>query len=531
MKRTTLAALLCTLLLAPRARAGAPASPFELEDSSIEDLQRAMTSGKYTARKIAELYLARIEAIDHDGPRLASVVELNPDALTTADALDRERAEKGPRGPLHGIPVLLKDNIDTADRMMTTAGSLALVGPPASADAFIVKRLRAAGAVILGKTNMSEWANARSGKSTSGWSARGGLVRNPYALDRNACGSSSGSGVAVAASLAAGAVGTETDGSIVCPAAANGVVGIKPTLGLLSRAGIVPLAHSQDTPGPMGRTVRDAAILLGAMTGPDPDDPATKPSALKWRRDYTTALDGKALEGARIGVMRGRFWGQSPATDKVMEAALLDLKRAGAVLVDPANILHVGEYDDSELSVLLYEIKADLAAYLAKREGLPVHSLKDVIEWNVSHAEVEMPYFGQDLFERAEKKGPLTEPAYLAAKARARRLARRDGIDATLLVNKLDALVVPTGGPAWTSDLVNGDHYGGGSSTPAAVAGYPSVTVPAGLVHGLPVGLSFVGAAWSEPSLLRFAYAYEQATKHRHPPTFASTAAPAEAPR
>jgi amidase len=530
MKRTTALLFVALQAVAPATRgAEPPPPPFELDEATTDDLQRAMTEGRYTARRIAELYLARIEAIDRSGPRLASVIETNPDALALADALDAERREKGPRGPMHGIPVLLKDNIDTADRMMTTAGSLALVGAPPARDAFLVERLRAAGAVILGKTNLSEWANIRSTRSTSGWSARGGLVRNPYALDRNACGSSSGSGTAVAANLTAVAVGTETDGSIVCPSSATGLVGLKPTLGLVSRSGVIPIAHSQDTAGPMTRTVRDAAILLAAMTGVDPRDPATAGSAQHAARDYTSGLEAGALKGARIGVARGPFWGYSPATDRLMESALADLKRLGAVLVDPADIPNVGKYDESELEVLLYELKADLNAYLATRTGVPVATLEDVIAFNERNREREMPYFGQELFERAQKKGPLTDKAYREALAKNQRLARKKGLDVVLGRHTLDAIVVPTLNPAWTTDLVNGDHYLGGSSSPAAVAGYPNITVPAGFAFGLPVGLSFVGPAWSEAKLLGLAYAYEQGTKHRRPPTFAASAPVEEA--
>jgi amidase len=497
--------------------------PLDLEEATIDQLQSGMAAGRYTARQIAEGYLARIEAIDRNGPTLRSIIETNPDALEIADALDRERREKGPRGPLHGIPIVLKDNIDTADRMMTTAGSLALVGPAPDRDAFLVERLRAAGAVILAKANMSEWANFRSTKSTSGWSARGGLVRNPYALDRNACGSSSGTGTAISANLAVAGIGTETDGSIVCPSAVTGLVGVKPTLGLVSRSGIVPVAHSQDTAGPMTRTVRDAAILLGATIGGDPRDKATLASRGKSREDYTAVLTADGLQGARIGVARKRFFGYSPVTDRLIDAAIGDLKTAGAVIVDPADVPNAGAYDESELEVLLYEFKADLNAYLATRKEVPVRTLKELIAFNDREREREMPFFGQELFEMAEKKGPLTDKAYLNALARNRRLSGRLGIDAVMIKHKLDAIVMPTLNPAWTTDLVNGDHFLGGSSTPAAVAGYPSVTVPAGFARGLPVGMSFVGRAWSEPTLLKLAYAYEQATKHRQAPTFPAT--------
>jgi amidase len=518
MRSSLIALALAANLLVPQT------VPLDLEEATIYQLQAGMAAGRYTARQIVEGYLARIEAIDRNGPTLRSIIETNPDALEIADALDRERREKGSRGPLHGIPIVLKDNIDTADRMMTTAGSLALVGPAPDRDAFLVERLRAAGAVILAKANMSEWANFRSTKSTSGWSARGGLVRNPYALDRNACGSSSGTGTAISANLAVAGIGTETDGSIVCPSAVTGLVGVKPTRGLVSRSGIVPVAHSQDSAGPMTRTVRDAAILLGATTGVDPRDKDTLASRGKSHDDYTALLTADGLKGARIGVARKRFFGYSPITDRLIDAAIGDLKTAGAVIVDPADVPNAGAYDESELEVLLYEFKADLNAYLMTRKEVPVRTLKDLIAFNDREREREMPYFGQELLEMAEKKGPLTDKAYLNALARNRRLSGRLGIDAVTIKHKLDALVMPTLNPAWTTDLVNGDHFLGGSSTPAAVAGYPSVTVPAGFARGLPVGMSFVGRAWSEPTLLKLAYAYEQATKHRQAPKYLPTA-------
>ena len=497
------------------------AGSFELEEATIAELQEGMKSGRLTARSIAEKYLARIEEMDRRGARVNSIIELNPDALKIADSLDRERKAKGARGSLHGIPVLLKDNIDTADRMMTTAGSLALLGSIAPQDSFVAQRLRAAGAVILAKTNLSEWANFRSTHSTSGWSGRGGQTRNPYALDRNPCGSSSGSGAAVAANFAAVAIGTETDGSIVCPASSNNIVGIKPTLGLVSRAGIIPIAHSQDTAGPMTRTVRDAAILLGALTGIDPRDPATQASGGKFPADYTQFLDPNGLRGARIGVARDKFFGYSDHVDKLINAAIGEMKRMGAVIVDPADIPTAGKFDDSEFEVLLYEFKADLNQYLA---GLgtraPVHTLKEIIDFNERNKEREMPYFGQEIFLRAEAKGPLTDKAYRDALKKDLRLSRAEGIDAVMRKHKLDAIVAPTGGPSWPTDLVNGDHFSGSSSTPAAVAGYPNINVPAGYVFGLPVGISFFGAAYSEPTLIRLAYAFEQATKFRKPPQF-----------
>ena len=500
------------------------APSFELEETTIAELQEGMKAGRLTARSIAEKYLERIGQLDKRGPTINSVIELNPDALSIADALDEERKAKGPRGALHGVPVLLKDNIDTADRMMTTAGSLALAGPVAPRDAFVAQRLREAGAVILAKTNLSEWANFRSTRSTSGWSGRGGQTRSPYALDRNPCGSSSGSGVAVAANLAALAVGTETDGSIVCPASASSIVGIKPTLGLVSRSGIIPIAHSQDTAGPMARTVADAALLLGILAGVDARDAATRGSVGKSQADYTRFLDPGGLKGARIGVAR-KFYGFSPHVDALMAEALAAMKSAGAVVVDPVEFATAGKFDDSEFEVLLYEFKADLNAYLAGRgPKSPVRSLKEVIDFNERNREREMPYFGQEILVMAEAKGPLTSKPYLAALRRNHRLARTLGIDAVVAKHRLDAIVAPTGGPPWTTDCVNGDHFSGGSSTPAAVAGYPNITVPAGYVFGLPVGISFFGRAYSEPTLIKIAYAYEQATKHRRPPRFLPTA-------
>jgi amidase len=511
-----------------RASAHAPpaagVAPFELDELSIAELAEAMRSGKHTARSIAEKYLARIEAIDRNGPALRSVIEVNPDALDIAEALDRERRERGPRGPLHGIPILLKDNIDTRDRMSTTAGSLALVGAKPPADAFLVGRLRAAGAVLLGKTNLSEWANIRSSRSTSGWSGRGGLTRNPHALDRNPSGSSSGSGVAVAASLCAAAVGTETDGSIVSPSSVNGIVGLKPTVGLVSRTGVIPISRSQDTAGPMARTVRDAAILLGALVGEDAEDGATAASRGKAAAEYTQYLDPQGLVGARIGVVR-RSCGFLEAVDRVMGEALDAMKRQGATLVDPANVDSVRQLGDAELSVLLHELKADLNAYLARLgPGAPVRSLEEVIAFNERHAQTEMPYFGQDLLIKAQAKGSLETKDYIDALGKARHLLREEGIDLVMERDKLDALVAPTEGPAWLTDLVTGDHFLGSSSTLAAVAGYPSITVPAGFVWGLPVGISFFGRAWSEPVLLRLAHAFEQATRARRAPRFLPTA-------
>jgi amidase len=496
---------------------------FELDEMTISDLEDGMKSGRFTARSLVEKYSARIDEIDKHGPAINSVLELNPDALSIADALDQERKSKGPRGPLHGIPVLIKDNIDTADRMMTTAGSLALVGSKPAKDSFVAERLRTAGAVILGKTNLSEWANIRSSHSTSGWSGRGGLTKNPYALDRNPCGSSSGSGAGVSANLCAAAIGTETDGSIVCPSSSNGVAGIKPTVGLVSRGGIIPISHSQDGAGPMCRTVRDAAIMLGALTGIDPRDSATNASQGNSSTDYAQFCDPHGLKGARIGVAR-KYFGFNDAVDALMEQSLDVMKKQGATLIDPADIETVGKFDESELLVLMYELKADLNAYLA---GLgpnsPVRTLKDVIDFNDRNREKEMPYFGQDLFVKAEAKGPLTEKAYLDALAKNHQLARIEGIDSTMDKYHLDATVAPTGGPAWITDLVNGDHVAGGSSNAAAVAGYPNINVTAGFISGLPVGISFFARAWSEPTLIRLSFAFEQATKARQSPRFLST--------
>jgi amidase len=493
---------------------------FELEETTIAELQEGMKTGKYTARGIAEKYLARIAALDKRGPAVNSVIEVNPDALGLAEASDKERKQKGARGPLHGIPMLIKDNIDTADKMMTTAGSLALVGSKPPKDSVVAQKLREAGAVIIGKTNLSEWANIRSRHSTSGWSGRGGQTKNPYALDRNPCGSSAGSGAAASANFCAAAIGTETDGSIVCPSSANGLVGIKPTVGLVSRSGIIPISHSQDGAGPMCRTVRDAATVLGALTGVDSDDSATAESQGKSYADYTQFLKADGLRGSRIGVVRKTF-GFMDAVDKVMEAALDAMKKDGAILVDPVEIETAGKWSETEHTVFMYELKADLNAYLA-RPGFnpPVKTLKDIIEFNEKNREKEMPYFGQDFFLKAEEKGPLSSKEYIEALEKNHQLARKEGIDATMEKHNLDALVGPTGGPAWLTDWVDGDHFGGGSSGAAAVAGYPNVTVPAGFIFGMPVGISFFGRAWSEPVLIRLAYAFEQATKVRKPPKF-----------
>ena len=523
---------LASVSLTTKAKEAAPASSagftpppaFELDEVTIADLQSGMTSGKYSAHSLARKYLDRIDEIDKHGPAINSVIELNPDALSIASDLDKERKAKGPRGPLHGIPVLIKDNIDTHDRMTTTAGSLALGGSIPLQDSFVAKKLREAGAVILGKTNLSEWANFRSSHSSSGWSGRGGQTKNPYVLDRNPCGSSSGTGAGVSANLSAIGIGTETDGSVVCPSSANSLVGIKPTLGLISRAGIIPIAHNQDTAGPMCRTVTDAAILLGALTGIDSRDDATKASAGKSFADYTKFLDANGLKGARIGVHRKGF-GFNDAVDKLMGDCIDIMKKRGATIVDPADIPTQGKFDDSELEVLLYEFKAGLNSYLASLgPRAPVKSLKEIIDFNEQYRDREMPYFGQDLFIKAQAKGPLTDKAYRDALAKDQRMSRKEGIDFVMDKNKLDALIAPTGGPAWTTDWVNGDHFTGGYSTASAVAGYPHITVPAGYVFGLPIGISFFGRAWSEPTLIKFAYAFEQATKARRPPQFLPTA-------
>ncbi|MBV9625588.1 MAG: amidase [Acidobacteria bacterium] len=505
-----------------RPSAEIPVRPFAFEESTIEDLQARMKSGEISSRSLTEAYLARIDEVDKRGPRVNSVIEVNPDALSIAQALDQERKQKGIRGPMHGIPLLIKDNIDTADGMQTTAGSLALIGSKPIADSGVAMQLRIAGAVILGKTNLSEWANIRSSHSTSGWSGRGGLTKNPYALDRNACGSSSGSGVAVSANLCSVAVGTETDGSIVCPSSANGIVGIKPTLGLISRAGIVPIAHSQDTAGPMARTVRDAAILLGVLAAPDPRDQATSRAGVKRETDYTRFLTADGLRGARLGVAR-KYFGFNDAVDALLNRLLEEMKAAGAVLVDPADLESHGKFDDTELLVLLYELKADLNAYLSSHTRAQVRSLTELIAFNENNKEKEMPYFGQDLFVKSEAKGVLTDREYSVALAANHSLSREHGIDGVMNKFQLDAIVAPTGAPPWLTDLANGDHAVGGSSNAAAVAGYPNINVPAGFVFGLPVGISFFGRAWSEPTLLKIAYGFEQLVKARTPPQFRET--------
>jgi amidase len=499
--------------------------PFELDELTVADLQKRMQSGQDTAKSLVQKYLARIERLDTHDPALHYMIEINPEALTIAEALDEERRKTGPRGALHGVPVLIKDNIGTADRMTTTAGSLALEGSIPAKDSFVAARLREAGAVILGKTNLSEWANFRSTRSSSGWSARGGQAKNPYALDRNPSGSSSGTGGAVAANYGAVGLGSETDGSVTSPSSNCCLVGIKPTVGLVSRSGVVPISHTQDTVGPMTRTVTDAAILLGVIAGPDAGDPVTKNALARGHRDYTTFLDAAGLKGARIGIPRKGFFGYNPHSDKIAEDAIAIMKRLGAVIVDPVELPDGDELGKAENEVLLYEFKADLNAYLAGLgPSAPVKSLKDAIDFNERNRAREMPYFGQEIFIEAQAKGPLTEQGYLDALATCKRLSRTEGIDVAMDKHRLDALVAPTSEPPSLIDLVNGDYGFGSATTFPAVAGYPHITVPGGLVFGLPVGVSFFGRAWSEPVLLKLAYAFEQATKHRRPPAFLPTA-------
>ncbi|MFX0055703.1 MAG: amidase [Promethearchaeota archaeon] len=491
-----------------------------MKEQNILQLQEEMNAGRLTSRRIVEWYLGRIERIDSNGPKLNSIIEPNPDALAIADELDAERNEKGPRSLMHGIPVVLKDNIDTADKMMTTAGSLALVGFVAARDAFVVEKLREAGAVILAKANLSEWANFRSEHSSSGWSSRGGQTLNPYALDRNPCGSSSGSAVAVAADLCTVAVGTETDGSVICPSHANGIVGIKPSIGLVSRSGIVPISHSQDTAGPMGRSVADAAILLGAMTGVDPKDPVTKESRGKSHTDYTKFLNSNGLEGARIGVVRNLF-GFDERVDAIIEDSIIVMREKGAEIVDPIEIPSTKELWDPEYEVLIYEFKENLNTYLASLgPDAPVKSLKDVIEFNEANRERAMPFFGQDIMLKSQEKGSLDEKEYVEALEKCKKLSQTEGLDPVLKEKRLDAVVAPSGGPAWLTDHVTGDHFSGGSSSLAAVSGYSSITVPAGYIHGLPVGISFISGPYQEPKLIEIAYAFEQVAKIRQTPDF-----------
>jgi amidase len=493
---------------------------FELTENDIDQLQDYMHSGKYTSRRITELYLERIKNFDKQGPGVNSVIEINPEALSIADLMDHERKSGKIRSRMHGIPILIKDNIDTSDKMHTTAGSLALAESIALKDAYIVSKLRDSGAVLLGKTNLSEWANIRSSHSTSGWSGRGGQTHNPYVLDRNPCGSSSGSGAAVSSNFCAIAIGTETDGSIVCPSSMNGIVGIKPTLGLWSRSGIIPISHSQDTAGPMARTVKDAAILLGILAGTDPIDIATKDSSLKAEKDYTQFLKYDGLKSARIGVARV-FFGFNSRVDELMDKAIKIMKENGAEIIDPVEIKTLDEMGKNEGIVLMYEFKEDLNKYLSGlRPEVKPRTLKDIIEFNEANKEKEMPWFGQESFFDAESKGPLTDKIYLDALAASKKAACENGIDAVMKEHKLDAIIAPTGQPAYTTDWINGDHFTGGSSTPAAVAGYPAITLPAGFVNELPVGITFMGTAWSEPTLIKLAFAFEQITKHRKAPKF-----------
>lgn len=495
-----------------------------LAEATISELQAQQQSGRRTAKNLVEMYLGNISAIDQKGPELRSILELNPDAIAEAERLDGERRAGRVRGPLHGIPLLIKDNIDTADAMHTSAGSLALAENFAERDAFVIERLRQAGAILLGKTNLSEWANFRAAASSSGWSGRGGQCRNPYVLDRSPSGSSSGSGAAIAANLAAAAVGTETDGSITSPAAACALVGIKPTVGLVSRAGIIPISHSQDTAGPMTRTVADAALLLGAMSGADPADPATAAAPAANAIDYRQFLDAKGLAGARLGIARKRYTPGHYHLDALFEKTLQTLRELGAVLIDPADVPTEDHLNGAERTVFLYEFKAGLDAYLQRLgPASPIKSLADLISWNERHAERELQYFGQELFVLAQAKGGLHSEEYLAALATCRHHARTAGIDAVLEQHRLDAIICPTQPPAWPIDLVNGDSYRACSPTPAAVAGYPHVTVPMGFIFELPIGLSFFGRAWSEAALIRYSYAFEQATLARRPPRYLPT--------
>ena len=507
----------------PNPAAKAPAD-FELDEVSLTDLAVGLRSGKWTSSKLVELYLGRIEAVDHGGPRLGAVLTVNPDAMALARRLDQEREGSHIRGRLHGIPILIKDNIQTSDRMSTTAGSLALADWRPPQDSFVAARLRAAGALILGKTNLAEWAGFRSLHGTNGWSACGGQTRNPYALDRNPSGSSSGSGAGTAASLCGAAIGTETDGSVTSPASINGIVGMKPTVGLVSRSGIVPISANQDTAGPMARTVRDLAILLSAMTGVDPQDPATDGSHGKVASDYTRFLDARGLRGARLGIPRKFFESNAPL-DRFLSGCVDALKKAGGEVIDPADLPSHGQLDDPEMDLQSYEFKDGINRYLSRLPATsPVRSLKELIAFNEKNRAREMPFFDQELMIQSEAKGPLSEAGYRKTRAACLLLSRARGIDAVIAKHKLDALVTLTSGPAWLTDYVNGDYDVGGCFTPPAAAGYPHITVPAGFYRGLPIGLSFFGTAWSEPNLIKFAYAWEQQMNARRKPGFLASA-------
>jgi amidase len=491
-----------------------------MKEYTIYEIQSLIEKEELSAKKLVEIYLTQIQEIDKQGPKLNSIIEINPEAMEIAKFLDEERKNNIIRSPLHGIPVIIKDNINTADKMQTTAGSLAFKSHIASEDAYIVKKLRNAGAIILAKANLSEWANFRSTRSTSGWSSRGGQTLNPYSLDRNPCGSSSGSAVAVAANLCSVAIGTETDGSIICPSHINSLIGIKPTIGLVSRTGIVPISHNQDTAGPMARTVQDAAILLSIIAGIDPDDSSTSTHNYDIPSDYTKFLDPNGLMGARIGVARNYF-GNNDLIDKIIEESIEKMKTLGAEIIDPVEFKSLNDLRDAEFQVLLYDFKHDLNEYLAKYGPIEtLKNLEDLIKFNIKNQDKVMPYFKQELFTMANEKGEITSEEYKEALEKCHRLARDEGIDAVLKEHQLDAIVAPSGGAAWLSDYINGDHSTGGSSLVAAVAGYPNITVPAGYVYGLPVGISFFSSAFQEPKLLKFAYAFEQATRIRNPPNF-----------
>ncbi|NHJ32077.1 MAG: amidase [Asgard group archaeon] len=495
----------------------------DMKEYNISEIQKLMTEGKLTAKDLVKKYLERINKIDKSGPSINSIIELNSDAIKIAENLDRIRKENNPLGPLHGIPIIIKDNIATADKMMTTAGSLALEGFRSARDAFIVHRLRDAGAIILGKANLSEWANFRSTRSTSGWSSRGGQAKNPYVLDRSPCGSSSGSATAVAANLCSVSIGTETDGSVVCPAHVNSIVGIKPSIGLVSRTGIIPISHNQDTAGPMARSVEDAAILLNAMVGVDKEDAQSITDENKIPKDYTEFLDIDGLKDAKIGVARN-FFGRNELVNQVIDKAIEKMEKAGAAIVDKLMLESVKELREPEYEVLLYDFKHDMNEFLEKfvPDKFP-QTMKELIEFNEKHKEKVMPYFGQEHFIKAEEKGPLTDEAYKEALEKCHKYSREEGIDLAIKENDLDAIIAPTGGPAWPMDLVNGDHFTGGSSSLAAVSGYVNITVPAGYVFGLPIGISFFSGSFQEPILLKIAYAFEQLEKIREPPKYLET--------